>query len=82
MSEKTSFRETIESLADSARSGKIKDRLNEYYEQLAETPQFQNVKHAADSIVEYIQKHPIQSALVALGVGFVIGLLVNRRSDS
>lgn len=82
MSEKTSLKETVESLAESARTGKIRDKLTEYYEQLSETPQFQNVKEATDSVIDYIQKHPIQSALIALGIGFVLGLIVNRRSDS
>lgn len=81
MAEKTAFKNATDgSTAETARQT-LNDKFAEYYEKLAETPQFQNVKEATDSVVEYVEKHPVQSALIALGVGFVLGLLVNRRND-
>ncbi|KER09535.1 MAG: hypothetical protein HY22_10490 [[Candidatus Thermochlorobacteriaceae] bacterium GBChlB] len=59
----------------------LDERLRAYYEQLQETPQYQTVKRAADNVATYIEKNPIQSALIALGAGVLIGLLLNRRND-
>jgi ElaB/YqjD/DUF883 family membrane-anchored ribosome-binding protein len=79
MSDKT-FKNTAEEMSEAARAT-LNDKFAEYYEKLAETPQFQNVKEATDSVVKYVEKHPVQSVLIALGVGFLLGLLVNRRND-
>ncbi|RFM25211.1 MAG: DUF883 family protein [Candidatus Thermochlorobacter aerophilum] len=79
MSDKT-FKNTAEEATETAHTT-LSDRFAEYYEKLAETSQFQNVKEAADSVLKYIERHPVQSALIALGVGFLLGLLVNRRND-
>ncbi len=59
----------------------LDEQLRAYYEQLQETPQYQTVKRAADNLATYIEKNPIQSALMALGAGVLIGLLLNRRND-
>ncbi len=79
MSDKT-FKNTAEETAETAHTT-LSDRFAGYYEKLAETPQFQNVKEATDSVLKYIERHPMQSALIALGIGFLLGLLVNRRND-
>lgn len=57
----------------------LQARLEDYYERLKETPQFQAAKRAKDQVAGYIERHPIQSALIALGVGFVLGLLFSPR---
>jgi ElaB/YqjD/DUF883 family membrane-anchored ribosome-binding protein len=79
MSDKT-FKNMAEEAAETARTA-LNDKFSEYYGKLAETPQFQNVKQATDSVVRYVEKHPVQTALIALGVGFLLGVLVNRRND-
>ncbi|PIO46925.1 MAG: hypothetical protein CMR00_13000 [[Chlorobium] sp. 445] len=81
MAEKTAFKNLTEGDAVETARQKLNEKVTEYYEKLAQTPQFQNVKEATDSVVEYVEKHPVQSALIALGIGFVLGLLVSRNSD-
>jgi ElaB/YqjD/DUF883 family membrane-anchored ribosome-binding protein len=57
----------------------LQEQLGAYYEQLKETPQFQAVKRVKDNVANYIEKNPIQSAAIALGVGFLLGMLFNSR---
>lgn len=57
----------------------VQEQLNAYYEQLKDTPQFQAVKRAKDNVLNYIEKNPVQSAAIALGVGFFLGMIFNSR---
>lgn len=59
----------------------LQERLDALYEQLKETKPFQTAKRAKEQVTGYIEKHPVQSALIALGVGFLLGALFSSRKD-
>ncbi|MCS6988183.1 MAG: DUF883 C-terminal domain-containing protein [Chloroherpetonaceae bacterium] len=59
----------------------LQARLEAYYELLKETPQYQAAQRAKERVAHYIKEHPIQSALIALGAGFVLGLLFSSRKS-
>jgi ElaB/YqjD/DUF883 family membrane-anchored ribosome-binding protein len=40
-----------------------------------------DVQEVRDDVVEYVRKNPGRSVLIALGVGFIVGLLVRRRES-
>lgn len=54
----------------------VKNRLIEAEEALVE-----KAKHAAKATDEYIHENPWQSAVIAGGVGFLIGYLISSRRD-
>lgn len=59
----------------------LQEQLDALYEQLKETSSFQTVKRAKEQVTGYIEKHPVQSALIALGVGFLLGALFSSRKS-
>ncbi|MFN3344246.1 MAG: YqjD family protein [Chloroherpetonaceae bacterium] len=59
----------------------LQEQLGALYEQLKETSSFQTAKHATEQVTGYIEKHPIQSTLIALGVGFLLGALFSSRKS-
>jgi ElaB/YqjD/DUF883 family membrane-anchored ribosome-binding protein len=52
----------------------VKRQAGEYVERKK-----QRVTEFEDQIVEYVREKPLQSVLIAVGVGAVIGLLLRRR---
>ena len=36
------------------------------------------ISHVSDSVTKQVQNNPVQSSLIALGVGFVLGSLLRR----
>jgi ElaB/YqjD/DUF883 family membrane-anchored ribosome-binding protein len=70
---------TLSSMAEKEQSALLQEQLDALYEQLKETPSFQTAKRAKEQVTGYIEKHPIQSALIALGVGFLLGALFSSR---
>lgn len=59
----------------------LQEQFGTFYEQLKEIPAFQAAQHAKEQVTRYIQQHPIQTTLIALGVGFVLGLLFSSRKS-
>jgi ElaB/YqjD/DUF883 family membrane-anchored ribosome-binding protein len=57
----------------------LHEQFSEYYEKLKDTPQFQAAKKAKENVVEYIEANPVQSSLIALGIGVALGMLFGRR---
>mgnify|MGYP005838795227 CR=1 FL=1 len=57
----------------------LQEQLDALYEQLKETSSFQTANRAKEQLTGYIEKHPVQSALIALGVGFLLGALFSSR---
>jgi ElaB/YqjD/DUF883 family membrane-anchored ribosome-binding protein len=68
-------------IADLDTSENLQEQVQAYYEQLKETQPFQAVQQAKENLVEYIEENPVQSSLIALGVGIAIGLLFSRGKD-
>jgi len=54
--------------------GQIRDRANEYYEQGK-----QRAREWEQNLESYVQEKPIQSLLIAAGVGVLLGILWKRR---
>jgi len=59
----------------------LQEQLDAFYEQLKESSPFQTAKRAKEQVTGYIEKHPVQSALIALGVGFLLGALFTSRKS-
>lgn len=57
----------------------LQEQLDALYEQLKETSSFQIANRAKERLTAYIEKHPVQSSLIALGVGFLLGALFSSR---
>ncbi len=66
-------------MAEKEQPALLQEQLNALYEQLKETSSFQAAKRATEQVTGYIEKHPVQSALIALGVGFLLGALFSSR---
>ncbi len=58
----------------------LQEQLDALYEQLKESSPFQTAKRAKEQVTGYIEKHPVQSALIALGIGFLLGALFSSRN--
>ena len=54
----------------------VKNRL-----MVAEEALIEKAKHAARATDEYVHENPWQSAVIAGGVGFLIGYLISSRGD-
>ena len=54
--------------------GSLKENAGEYYEQGVA-----KAKSLEEDLETRIKTHPIQSLLIALGLGFLVGLLLRRR---
>jgi ElaB/YqjD/DUF883 family membrane-anchored ribosome-binding protein len=48
-------------------------KVREYFDSASE-----EVTHAADAVTSQIRSNPVQSSLLALGAGFIIGALLRR----
>ncbi len=66
-------------MADKEQTALLQEQLNALYEQLKETSSFQTAKRATEQVTSYIERHPVQSTLIALGVGFLLGMLFSPR---
>ncbi|MFQ3596918.1 MAG: DUF883 C-terminal domain-containing protein [Chloroherpetonaceae bacterium] len=66
-------------MAEKEQPALLQEQLDALYEQLKETSSFQTAKRAKEQVTGYIEKRPVQSALIALGVGFLLGMLFSPR---
>ena len=66
-------------MAEKEETALLQEQLDAFYEQLKESSPFQAAKRAKEQVTGYIEKHPVQSALIALGVGFLLGALFSSR---
>jgi ElaB/YqjD/DUF883 family membrane-anchored ribosome-binding protein len=66
-------------MAEKAENALLQEQLDALYEQLKETSSFQTAKRAKEQVTGYIEKHPVRSALIALGVGFLLGAFFSSR---
>lgn len=66
------FREKVESVAESvkAKASTLRDKIRE--------TEWDDV---VDNTRQFVRDNPGKSVAIALGVGFVLGLLLRRRSD-
>lgn len=69
-------------MAEKEETALLQEQLDALYEQLKETSSFQMAKRATEQVTSYIEKHPIQSALIALGAGFLLGALFSSRKGN
>ena len=58
---------------------KLSDEVKKGYAKVKAKVQQVDVKEVRDDIVDYIQRNPGKSILIALGVGFAVGYFVRRR---
>jgi ElaB/YqjD/DUF883 family membrane-anchored ribosome-binding protein len=68
-------------MAEREETNLLQEQLGALYEQLKETSSFQTARRATEQVTGYIEKHPIQSTLIALGVGFLLGALFSSRKS-
>ncbi len=60
----------------------LQEQLNTFYEQFKDSPPFQATKQVAEQLKRYVEAHPVQSALIALGIGFLLGALLSSRKEA
>lgn len=68
-----------EPVSEAQRTNAKSSEYSELYEQLKDSKVVTNLKPLVHQGISYIQKNPIQSSLIALGSGLLLGLLLNRR---
>ncbi len=81
-----SLRNSAQNIKDDARAtaGEAKSQMRDTANKMGRTVRGfidstgEEISHAADTVKHQIQEKPVQSALVTLGVGFVLGLLFRR----
>jgi ElaB/YqjD/DUF883 family membrane-anchored ribosome-binding protein len=66
-------------MAEKEEPALLQEQLDALYEQLKDSSPFQAAKRAKEQVTGYIEQHPVQSALIALGVGFLLGALFSSR---
>lgn len=49
------------------------------YDQFKESEQYERIMETREQVTDYIQRKPLESALYALGAGFLLGLLLKRK---
>lgn len=63
---------------------KLEPDLSEQISSLLQDPEM--IKKAADaaaeSVADYIRKHPYQAIAITLGVGFAVGVFLTKRKQS
>ncbi|ANT64240.1 hypothetical protein Ptc2401_00441 [Prosthecochloris sp. CIB 2401] len=55
-------------------------QASELYGQFKESEQYERIIETREQVREYIRQKPLESALYALGAGFLLGLVLKRKS--